>query len=157
MKIEFNNLYTHFTPIIIGATLHRLPLISEKHRERIEKYVTGIVNNNDSQLYAIYANPEHIHFLVSRSPKLSEENLASIVAESSQRFINQNKLCNKQFAWQESASAFSVSKSHVDRVCKYILNQPEHHRKVSFSEEYEEFIKYYQKTLKPSIRINQSK
>src|SRR6266498_2454291 len=139
MKIEYNNLYTHF----LFTTLHRIPLISEKHRERIEKYITGIVNNNDSQLYAIYANPEHVHFLVSRSPKLPEENLASIVAESSQRFINQNKLCDSQFAWQESASAFSVSKSDVDKVCKYILNQPEHHRKVSFSEEYDEFLKFY--------------
>ncbi len=148
MKIEYNNLYTHF----IFTTLHRLPLISEKHRERIEKYITGIVNNNDSQLYAIYANPEHVHFLVSRSPKLSEENLASIVAESSQRFINQNKLCDTQFAWQESASAFSVSRSDVDPACvrdKYIHNQAEHHRKVSFSEEYEDFLKFYQKTLQP--------
>ncbi|MGI8600123.1 MAG: IS200/IS605 family transposase [Chitinophagaceae bacterium] len=145
MKIEYNNLYTHF----IFTTLHRLPIINEINRERIEKYITGIVNNNDSHLYSIYANPEHVHFLVSRSPKLSEESLASIIGESSQRFINQNKLCETQFAWQESASAFSVSKSDIDKVCKYILNQPEHHRKQSFAEEYEEFIKFYQKTLHP--------
>ena len=118
MKIEYNNLYTHF----IFTTLHRLPVISEKNRERIEKYITGIVNNNNSQLYAIYANPEHVHFLVSRTPELSEEILASVIAESSQKFINQNKLCGNQFAWQESASAFSVSKADVDRVCKYILS-----------------------------------
>ena len=152
MKIEYNNLYTHF----IFTTLHRLPVISEKHRERFEKYITGIVNNNHSHLYAIYANLEHVHFLVSRSPKLSEEMLASIVAESSQQFINQNKLCEGHFAWQESASAFSVSKSDVDKVCKYILNQPEHHRKISFKEEYEEFIKFYQKTLHP-VEKHQSK
>jgi REP element-mobilizing transposase RayT len=148
MKIEYNNLYCHF----VLTTLHRLPLISETNRDRIEKYITGIVKNNDSQLYAIYANPEHVHFLISRSPKISEETIASIVAESTQRFINQNKLCNNQFAWQESASAFSVSKSDVDRVCKYILNQPKHHRKVSFLEEYDEFIKFYQKTLFPSLK-----
>jgi REP element-mobilizing transposase RayT len=150
MKIEYNNLYTHF----IFTTLHRLPVIEEKHRERIEKYITGIVNNNDSHLYAIYANPEHIHFLASRSPKISEEVLASIVAESSQRFINQHQLCKHQFAWQEASSAFSVSKSDVDRVCKYILNQPEHHRKISFAEEYDAFIKFYQKTLHPSQRLH---
>lgn len=109
--------------------------------------MTGIVKNNDSQLYAIYANPEHVHFLVSRSPKLSEEHLVSIVSESSQGFINQNKLCNNHFAWQEPASAFSVSKSNIEKVCKYILNQPDHHRKISFTEEYEAFIKFYQKTL----------
>ncbi len=139
MKIEYNNLYTHF----IFTTLHRIPVIVENHRERIEKYITGIINNNDSQLYAIYANPEHVHFLISRSPKLSEEMLASIVAASSQQFINQNKLCVTPFAWQESASAFSVSKSDIDRVCKYILNQAEHHRKVSFAEEYDAFIRFY--------------
>ncbi len=145
MKIEYNNLYTHF----IFTTLHRLPVIEEKHRQRIEKYITGIVNNNDSHLYSIYANSEHVHFLISRSPKLSEESVATIVAESSQRFINENKLCASHFAWQDSASAFSVSKSDVDKVCKYIPNQSEHHRKVSFQEEYEAFIKFYQKTLQP--------
>lgn len=153
MKIEYNNLYTHF----IFSVLHRIPLISEKHRGRIEKYITGIVNNNDSQLYAIYANPEHVHFFVSISPKLSQELLASIVAESSQTFINKNKLCSNQFSWQESCAAFSVSKSNVDKVCKYILNQPEHHRKVSFTEEYEGFIKFYQKTLQPFKGIDQNK
>lgn len=145
MKIEYSNLYTHF----IFTTLHRYPLILEKHRERIEKYMTGIVNNNECQLYAIYANPEHVHFLASRSSRVPEESLATIVAESSEKFINQNKLCNSPFAWQETASAFSVSKSDVDRVCKYILNQPEHHRKISFAEEYETFLKFYQKTLQP--------
>lgn len=89
MKIEYNNLYTHF----IFVTLNRLPIIQEKHRERIEKYITGIVNNNDSKLYSIYANPEHAHILLSRSPKISEEVIATIIAESSARFINENKLC----------------------------------------------------------------
>jgi REP element-mobilizing transposase RayT len=144
MKIEFNNLYTHF----IFTVLHREPLIVEENRERIEKYITGIVNNNDCHLYSIFANPDHAHFLVSRSPNLSEENLASIVADSSQKFINENKLCKTKFVWQDSASAFSVSKSDIDRVCKYILNQPEHHRKITFAEEYEMFLKFYQKTLK---------
>ena len=67
--------------------------------------------------------------------------------------IEYNNLCTY---WQEPASAFSVSKSDVNRVYKYILNQPEHHRKVSFSEELEEFLKFYQKTLQPS-NISQNK
>ncbi len=148
MKIEYKNPYIHF----VFITSNRLPLIEEQHRVRIEKYITGIVNNNDSKLYAIYANPEHVHFLVSHSPKLSEETLATIVGESSERFINENKLCKGQFLWQQSASAFSVSKSDVDKVCKYILNQPEHHKKISFIDEYDSFIKFYQKSLRWEIR-----
>jgi putative transposase len=148
MKIEYNNLYTHF----ILITKNRMPLIPEKNRERIEKYITGVINNNHSKLYSIYANPDHVHFLISRSPRLSEEVLVSIAADSSAKFINENKLSTGVFAWQESASAFSVSKSDVDKVCKYILDQPEHHKKVTFTEEYDEFIRHYQKTLKWDIR-----
>jgi len=143
MKIEYNNLYTHF----VFTTLHRIPIILEKNRTRIEKYITGIVNNNLSKLYAIYANPEHIHFLVSRSPNISENVLATIIANSSERFINENKLAKKNFTWQKSASSFSVSKSDVDKVCKYILNQPEHHRKMSFTEECDLFVQHYQQNL----------
>lgn len=144
MQIQYHNLYTHF----ILITGNRLPIIEEQHRIRIEKYMTGVVNNNGSKLYSIYANPEHVHFLASRSPNVSEEVLATIVAESTERFININDLCYRQFKWQQSASAFSVSKSDVDKVCKYILNQPKHHKKVSFAEEYEAFNKFYQKTLR---------
>jgi len=144
MKIEYHNLYTHF----ILITKNRFPYIDEKYRERIEKYITGVINNSDSRLYSIYANPEHIHFLVSRSPKLSEQLLATIVADSSLNFINDNKFSSSLFAWQDSASAFSVSKADVDKVCKYILNQPRHHTRVTFAHEYEELVKYYQKTLK---------
>jgi putative transposase len=145
MKIEFNNLYTHF----VFTTIHREAMILEAHRERIEKYITGIVNNNGCQLYVIYANPEHIHFLVSRSPRLDDEKLATIVANSSTKFINENMLCKNLFQWQNSCSAFSVSKTDIDKVCKYILNQPEHHKKQTFMEEYDAFIKFYQKTLNP--------
>ena len=148
MKIEYYNLYTHF----ILITQNRLPLIPEKSRERIEKYITGIINNNHSRLYSIFANPEHVHFLASRSPGLSEEALATIVADSSLRFINNNKLSLGVFGWQDSASAFSVSKSDVDKVCKYIINQPEHHKKVTFAQEYEELLQHYQTTLKWEIR-----
>lgn len=102
MKIEYHNLYTHF----ILITQDRTPSIPQKNRERIEKYITGVINNNLSRLYSIYANPEQV---VSRSPRLSEEVLATIVADSSSKFINTNKLSVGTFAWQESASAFSVS------------------------------------------------
>lgn len=61
----------------------------------------------------------------------------------------QQKLCGDNFSWQESASAFSVSKSEVDKVCKYIINQKEHHRKISYQEEYDLFVKFYlEKTKK---------
>lgn len=145
MKIEYNNLYTHF----IFTTLHRLSLIQEENRQRIEKYITGIVNHVNCKMYAIYANPEHVHFLVSRSPDMDEERLAGIIETSSETFINENKLCLGKFQWQNTCSAFSVSKRDVNKVCKYILGQKEHHHKQTFAEEYDTFIKFYQQTVNP--------
>ena len=145
MKIEYNNLYTHF----VLTTINRLALITEQHRERIEKYITGVVNHRNCKMYAIYANPEHLHFLISRAPTVSEEWIATQVADLSEKFIHDNKLCIGQFMWQQSGSAFSVSKGDVDKVCKYILGQKEHHHKYTFAEEYELFLKHYQQTLIP--------
>ena len=144
MKIEYNNLYTH----LVSTTYKRQPVLDEKSCIRIEKYLTGIVNHNSSKLYAVFVNPEHTHLLVSRSPSISEQELATIIANSSEKFINENNFVKGLFKWQQSASAFSVSKSDVDKVCKYILNQAEHHKKYSFEDEYQQFIKYYQDSLK---------
>lgn len=145
MKIEYNNLYTHF----IFTTLHRFALISEQHRGRIEKYITGLVNHRSCQMYAIYANPEHVHFLISRSPNISEDWIANEIVDLSSKFINENHLCVGRFEWQDSCSAFSVSKGDIDRTCKYILNQKTHHQKKTFAQEYEQFMKHYQHTLLP--------
>jgi len=145
MKVEYNNLYTHF----IFTTLHRLPLIMEQNRDRIEKYITGLVNHRGCQMYAIYANPEHVHFLISRSPSINEEWIATQIEEISCKFINENQLCVGRFEWQTTCAAFSISKGDVDRTCKYILNQKVHHHKKTFAEEYEQFIRFYQHTLIP--------
>ena len=147
MKIEYNNLYTHY----VFTTLNRMPLIMEHNRERIEKYITGIVNNQDCKMYSIYANPEHIHFLISRSPKIDEESLATIIANSSEKFINDNRLSDGFFQWQKSCSAFSISKQLIPTLCKYIETQKEHHKNETYSEEYEKFVKHYQSTIRKKV------
>ena len=141
MKIEYDNLYIHY----VLTTLNRQAIIPEKNRNRIEKYITGIIANNHSKLYAIYANPDHVHILLSKAASIADEKILSMIANSSEEFINENHLVQGTFKWQQSASAFSISKSHIDRTCKYILRQPEHHKKVSSQEEYERFVKHYQK------------
>ena len=129
-----------------------MPLILEKFRVRIEKYITGIVNNNGCKMYSIYANPEHVHFLISRSPQLDEENLATIIANSTEKCINDNKLCVGIFQWQQSCSAFSVSKRNVHDLCNYIENQKEHHKTKSYTEEYEGYVKFYQQTIRKKTK-----
>jgi REP element-mobilizing transposase RayT len=74
-----------------------LPIIPEKYRERIEKFITGVIKNYNCKLYAIYANPEHVHFLVSRAPNISEEYLAEIIADSSKNLIGKIQLPHSLF------------------------------------------------------------
>jgi putative transposase len=146
MKIEYNNIYVHF----VLTTQNRLPFIEEQNRIRIEKYITGIINRSHSRLYAIYANPEHVHLLVSKSPNISEDCFIDLVATGSQKFIIKNKLAKGNFFWQDAASAFSVSKADINKVCIYILNQPVHHNTVTIEEEYTSFIKHYQQNISRS-------
>jgi len=79
---------------------------------------------------------------------MDEERLATIIANSSEKFINDNKLSTYFFQWQQSCSAFSVSKQNISSVCEYIENQKEHHKKERYDEEYERFLKFYQQAIR---------
>ena len=99
MKIEYNNLYTHF----ILITQNRLTNIQEAIRTGIEKCIAWIVNNNQSKMYSIYGNSEHLHFLISRS-KISEKVLATIVADSCANFIQ----VKQTMRWNICMAAISI-------------------------------------------------
>lgn len=140
MKLPISDLYTHF----IFMTYDKKPIIDEKIREPLENYISKLVNHNACKMEAIYANPEHVHFLIDRCPRIAEENIATIIANRSTIFINNKILGNGKFSWKPTASVYSVSKMEVDEVCRYIHFQPEYHRKLSFKQEYNDlFLDYY--------------
>ena len=58
------------------------------------------------------------------------------VKSGSSKWLNEKKYIQGKFSWQDGYGAFTYSKSHIDNVVKYILNQPEHHKKQSFRDEY---------------------
>lgn len=67
--------------------------------------------------------------------------MARIIKANSSKWINQNKWFKGIFKWQEGFGVFSYSRSQVDSVAKYILNQAEHHKKSTFKEEYMDLLK----------------
>ena len=69
--------------------------------------------------------------------------LTMLIKGESSHWINKNKLVKGKFQWQDEYIALSVSESIIPKVRDYIKNQEEHHRKKTFSEEYDEFIKKY--------------
>ena len=139
-----SNTYTQLLIHLVFAVKGRQSLISEKHREKVEKYICGIINKKQCKPLVIYCNPDHIHILIGLHPAISISELMRVVKSNSSKWINENNWLPGKFSWQEGFGAFSCSRSQLDRVVKYIRNQPEHHRKKTFREEYIEFLKKYE-------------
>lgn len=138
------NTYTQIYVQIIFAVKGRQNLIVEKYREDIEKYICGIIKNNQSKPLAIYCNPDHIHVLIGIHPSHSISDMARDIKANSSKWINEQNFIRGIFQWQEGYGAFSYSKSQIDAVCKYIINQPSHHHKNSFREEYLFLLQKYE-------------
>ncbi len=134
------NTYSQIIVQFVFAVKSRDNLISSKNREELEKYISGIIENKGQKMLAIYAMPDHIHILVGMKPNISISDLVRDIKSNSSRFINESKWIRGKFSWQEGYGAFSYSKSHLDNVVKYILNQEEHHKKKKFKDEYLEFL-----------------
>jgi putative transposase len=82
---------------------------------------------------AIYGNPDHTHILIGLHPSVSISDMSRDVKANSSKWIHENKWVLGKFNWQEGFGAFTYSKSQIDNVVKYILNQKEHHKKTSFN------------------------
>ncbi|MFD2034221.1 IS200/IS605 family transposase [Belliella marina] len=134
------NTYTQIYIQIVFAVKGRQYLISKNKREELHKYITGIVQNRGHKMLSIFAMPDHVHLLVGLKPNISISDLVRDIKSGSSKHINDNNWVVGKFNWQEGYGAFSYSKSQIDNVVKYILNQEEHHKTRTFKEEYIDFL-----------------
>ena len=88
--------------------------------------------------------PDHVHALISMSPKQSPSDLMYDVKRNSSLWINDNHLVMGKFSWQEGFGVFSYGKSQIPDIAKYIEQQEMHHKKRTFIEEYIDFLKLYE-------------
>ena len=130
------NTYTQLHIHLIFVTQYRNASISYKFEKRLYEYLIAIIQNHNHKVLAINGMPDHIHILLGLRPNQSISELVQFVKSSSSKWINDEKLTNTKFAWQEGFGAFSYSKSDVEKVIKYIKNQKTHHSKTSFKDEY---------------------
>lgn len=138
------NTYTQIYIHIVFAVKGRQHFIKESFREELQKYMSGIITNKKQKLYAIYCMPDHVHILVSLKPDIAVSDLVRDIKANSSSFVKEKKMTPSTFHWQEGYGAFSYSKSQSKSVVDYILNQPEHHRRKSFREEYLDFLNKYE-------------
>jgi|SRR3972149_704264 len=83
---------------------------------------------------------DHIHLLVSLGTEQTISKVAMLMKGESSFWVNKQKIINCKFEWQDEYIALSVSESGISKVQQYIANQEEHHRKKTFTQEYEEFL-----------------
>jgi REP element-mobilizing transposase RayT len=130
------NTYTQIYLQLVFSPLGRENVLPVKHKEEFQKYTTGIIQNRKHKLLAINYIKDHIHILVGYNPTQPLPDLLRDIKAISSKFINENKWIPGTFRWQEGYGAFSYSHSQIDDVIKYINTQEDHHKMLSFKDEY---------------------
>jgi REP element-mobilizing transposase RayT len=130
------NTYTQIHIQSVFTVQNRECIISPEWKNDLYKYITGIIQNNNHKVLAINGMPDHLHVLFGMRPTHSLSDLLQDIKGGSSKWINQNHFVLGHFSWQEGYGAFSYSKSQISNVIHYINNQIEHHKNISFLDEY---------------------
>jgi len=138
------NTYSQIHIQAVFAVQNRECIIRNSWKEELYKYISGIVQSNNHKILSINGMPDHIHLLFGLRPAQSIADLMQDIKGSSSKWINYNKLVQSKFSWQEGYGAFSYSKSEVPAIIQYIINQTDHHKRKTFSEEYYEMLKEFE-------------
>ena len=128
---------------LIWSTKNRQKIINSEFRENLIDHIKSNCKEKGIWLDSINCVNDHIHLLISLSADVSVSTTVMLIKGESSHWINKNKFVKGKFEWQQEYMAMSVSESVVDKVRKYIADQEKHHKRKTFVEEYEEFIKKY--------------
>ncbi len=144
MSQALSKIYVH----LVFSTKGRTETIPKMHLAEVHAYVAEIFNNHGCPAIQVGGTANHIHilFLLGKQANLSE--IVRTAKSSTTRWIHEkNNNPFHKFFWQEGYGAFSVSNSHVDAVVNYIKGQEEHHKKVSFQDEFRKICQLYKAEL----------
>ena len=132
MADVFSQLYVQ----TVFSVKNRKALIHPSWEEQLYQYTTGVIQERGHKMLAIGGMPDHIHIFLGLKPAESLSDLVREIKNATNDYIKDNRLSSNKFDWQAGYGAFSYSRTHRDAVCKYILNQKEHHKTKTFEEEF---------------------
>ena len=132
--------YTSFLYHIVFRTKNSKNTIPEQHDNELYAYIMGIINNKKSKLYRIGGVSNHIHLLVDIHPTIAVSDFMKEVKEYSSKWMSANLNFPAFEGWAVSFAAFTYNLKEKQTIIDYIKNQKEHHRKISFEEEYRQFL-----------------
>jgi REP element-mobilizing transposase RayT len=137
------NTYTQIYLHIVFSTKNRLDWIRPDLEARVWEYIGGIARNHKMHPHQIGGIDNHVHALVGTHPTVSPSDAAKYLKGASSGWIHDEFSDLKRFAWQDGYGAFSVSKSAIPDVKRYIQNQREHHKEQTFEEEFLQLLKLH--------------
>lgn len=140
MPNTYSQLYVH----CVFAVKYREAVLSSDCDQRLRLYITAVIQNHNHKMLAINNVHDHLHFFVGLNPTQSISDMMRIAKSDSSEWINKEKLTRRKFQWQEGYGAFTHSKSQISTVAAYIHNQQEHHKKVTFLDEYRKMLKDFE-------------
>ena len=120
---------------LVYSTKNRSPWIPLETRDELYAYQAGIFNQWDSAAMAIGGTEDHVHALFSLSKHHALIKIVEEVKKGSSKWMKADGTRNNDFHWQSGYAAFSVSQSNAVEVNRYIANQEEHHRRMTFEDE----------------------
>jgi REP element-mobilizing transposase RayT len=137
MANTYTSLHYHFT----FSTKSREPWLTKSIEERVWAYIGGVARAHQMTAIQVGGVEDHLHALVVAPATLSPSQTAQYLKGDSSKWIHEEFPKLRGFEWQDGYGGFTVSKSQLRDVIKYIKNQREHHRKKTFQEEYLELLK----------------
>ncbi|MGN8224031.1 IS200/IS605 family transposase [Gracilimonas sp. BCB1] len=132
--------YTQLLYQIVFSTKNRKPVLNKDKRKELYKYIWGILKNKKCHLYQINGIENHIHIITHIHPSIAISSLVKDIKLASSKFIKKNELFSDFQGWQSGYGAFTYSIEAKDRLIEYVRNQEEHHKLISFLEEYKALL-----------------
>jgi putative transposase len=124
---------------LIFSTKDRRPLITPEIRNDPFAYLDGIIREMTGTALIVNGTADHVHILIRIRPADAAAEITRVVKTNSSRWVHEKY--KQRFAWQTGYGVFSVSESNVPAVSRYIAEQEEHHKKLTFQEEYVAFLR----------------
>ena len=125
---------------VVFATAERRSTIAEDVQERLHGYLGGIARENGISALAVGGATDHVHLLLSLPRTVSVAKAVQLLKSGSSKWLHESFPKLKTFAWQEGYGAFSIGVSQRVATVKYIEGQAEHHKRISFEDEFKKFL-----------------
>ncbi len=136
MSDSYTNLLYH----IVFSTKDRRPLITPEYEARLHDYIGGTIRSFGGICLELNGTQDHIHLLAKLRPDRAVSDVLRDLKANASGWMHDVFPELRQFSWQRGYCAFTVSYSNLDAVRRYITHQKEHHRRVSFRDEFIQFL-----------------